>query len=365
MFPPARRSLEIQPALSKRAVKKTAEKTILQSVNPLEHPDWDAPLTRRPDFSFFHGLAWTKVLVETYGYQPMWQADGEALLPLMEVDSWLTGRRGVALPFTDNCEPLGVSAENVQPLFQQAIELGKSRGWKTVELRGGQKVVADAPASLAFYGHRLDLTIGEQGLFENMDGSIRQGVRKAEKDGVSVEISQTVEAIREFYGLQCQTRQRHGLPPQPFQFFQNIWRHILSQNQGMVALARHGGETVAGAVYFFLGGRAIYKFGASDFRWQQLRPNNLVMWTAIRWLAQHGCGSLHLGKTSLLNDGLRRFKLNLGAAEERIEYVKFDLRANRFMVETDGVMGWHNRVFRSLPVFLSRRAGELLYRHWA
>ncbi len=53
-----------------------------------------------------------------------------------------------------------------------------------------------------------------------------------------------------------------------------------------------------------------------------------------------------LGKTSLANEGLRRFKLNLGAAERLIEYVKFDLRENRFMVETDGVAGWHNRVFR-------------------
>jgi hypothetical protein len=62
---------------------------------------------------------------------------------------------------------------------------------------------------------------------------------------------------------------------------------------------------------------------------------------------------------------LRRFKLNLGAVERRIEYVKFDLRAERFVVETDAIAGWHNRVFRALPVFLSRRAGEWLYKHWA
>ena len=305
------------------------------------------------------------MLAETYGYEPVWQAAGEALLPLMEVDSWLTGRRGVALPFTDNCEPLGASGSDFQPLFQRAVELGQSRGWKTLELRGGRQLIGDAPASLSFYGHRLDLAVGEQRLFENMAGSARQAVRKAEKDGVTVEILRSVEAMKEFYGLQCRTRQRHGLPPQPFQFFQNIWRHIVSRNQGIVALARHGGETIAGAVYFFLGGCAIYKFGASDQRRQHLRPNNLVMWTAMRWLGQNGCTSLHLGKTSLLNDGLRRFKLNLGAGEEPIQYVKFDLRTNRFMVENDGVAGWHNRIFRSLPLFLSRRAGELLYRHWA
>jgi len=336
----------------------------LQSISPLEHPDWDAPLTHRPDFLFFHGASWTKVLVKTYGYKPVWQAEGDALLPMMEVNSWLTGKRGVALPFTDYCPPLG-NAKMVSKLFQNALEAGRAQNWKTMELRGGRSFLPEAPASLGFYGHSLDLTVGEQQLFKNFDSSARQAVRKAEKDRVAVEVSNDLAAVQQFYRLQCQTRKRHGLPPQPFAFFQNISDHILSQNQGFIALARKGSETVAGAVFFSLGGRAVFKYGASDMRWQQLRPNNLVMWTAIKWLCSHGCTVLHLGKTSLLHDGLRRFKLNLGAAEEQIEYVKFDLRTNRFMVGSDGIIGWHNRLFRLLPAFLSRRAGELLYRHWA
>ena len=133
----------------------------------------------------------------------------------------------------------------------------------------------------------------------------------------------------------------------------------------MVVLAGGAGAKIAGAVFFFLGGRAIYKYGASDYRKQNLRPNNLVMWEGMKWLARQGVTSLDLGKSSLSNDGLRKFKLNLGAREERLEYIKWDLRRNQFLVETDGVTGWHNQVFSRLPLFLSRRAGELLYKHWA
>lgn len=322
-------------------------------------------LTRRPDFSFFHGAAWAQALTETYGFTPAWLAEGQALLPLMEVDSWLTGRRGVALPFTDVCGPLGGGAEEVQGLFEQATAWGRARGWKTIELRGGRNWLSGAPASLAFYGHRLDLTGGEPALFERMDGSARQAVRKAGRDGVTAEVWQTEAAMREFYRLQCLTRKRHGLPPQPWRFFQNLCRRVLSEDQGMVVLAAADGVAIAGAVFFFLGGRAIYKYGASDLGRQQLRPNNLVMWTAMKWLAHHGAGSLHLGKTALNHDGLRRFKLSLGAVEERIEYVKFDVRRSCFEVDTDQIAGWHNRVFRVLPGFLSRGAGKLLYKHWA
>jgi hypothetical protein len=165
--------------------------------------------------------------------------------------------------------------------------------------------------------------------------------------------------------LQCQTRKRHGLPPQPYEFFLNIQRHVLSNNLGVIALASHKGEKIAGAVYFFLGGRAIYKYGASDLTQQNLRGSNLVMWEAIKWLAGKGAKSLHLGKTSQHNEGLRRFKLHLGAHEEVIDYVKFDLRQGRFVTDTDAIAGWHNGVFRILPGFLSRAAGRLLYRHWA
>lgn len=341
------------------------KKTFLQRVNPLEYPDWDATLTRRPGFSFFHGSAWSRVLADTYGFKPVWLANEGSLLPLMEADSRLTGRRGIGLPFTDDCAPLCVSEEQFRPLFRQALEWGRTHNWKTIELRGGRELLGEAPASLVFHGHRLDLTAGLARLFENMDGSARQAVRKAERDGVTVEVSHSEQAVRDFYFLQCLTRKRHGLPPQPLNFFLNIWRHILSQKQGMVALASWRGKKVAGAVYFFLGGRAVYKFGASDIRRQQVRPNNLVMWEAIQWLARNGVASLHLGRTSLLNEGLRKFKLNLGAAEHRLEYVKYDLRKNCFVMESDQVMGWHNQVFRLLPIFMSRRAGELLYKHWA
>ena len=284
----------------------------------------------------------------------------------MEVDSWLTGRRGVALPFTDECPPLCESPREFRPLFQQASELGQARGWKSIELRGSRGFFDETtPASLAFYGHRLNLAADEAQMFDRMGGSARQAVRKAEKDGVTVEVSPSAEAARDFYHLQCLTRKRHGLPPQSLGFFLNIQRHILSQNQGTVALASWRGAKIAGAMYFFLGGRAIYKYGASDFAHQQLRPNNLVMWEGMKWLSRQGNTSLHLGKTSLANEGLRKFKLNLGAGEEQIQYVKVNLRANRFEVERDGIAGWHNRVFRSLPVFMSRRAGELLYKHWA
>lgn len=133
----------------------------------------------------------------------------------------------------------------------------------------------------------------------------------------------------------------------------------------MVVVAGFQNRPIAASVYFRLGTRAIYKFGASDESFQQLRGSNLVMWEAIKQLAHDGAKTLHLGRTSVGNDGLRRFKLGWGADEHKIEYVKYDLRKGRFVTARDQTVNWSNRLFRALPVSLSRLIGAALYRHCA
>ena len=223
----------------------------IQRINPIGDSNWNALIASQPKHSFFHTAEWAKVLADTYGYTPVYFAAGEtdgsrSILPLMEVDSWLTGRRGIALPFTDDCEPLCSDAKAFQKLFAGAVEFGKSRNWKYLELRGGRELFGEVPASLSFYGHGLDLTVGEDKLFSQLESSVRRAIRKSEKNGVTVEILQSVEAVRIFYSLQCRTRKKHGLPPQPFNFFLNIHKYILSQNMGMVVLAQASGQAGGG-----------------------------------------------------------------------------------------------------------------------
>ena len=75
-------------------------------VDPLGQPEWDSLVGGNPEGSFFHRAAWARVLRETYGHQPFYfcrfgEGTIEELLAIMEVSSPWTGRREVALPFTD------------------------------------------------------------------------------------------------------------------------------------------------------------------------------------------------------------------------------------------------------------------------
>ena len=302
-----------------------------------------------------------QVLEETYGFKRMSVSSGRGTLSLLEADSLLGGRRGVSLPFTDSCQPQVNSQEEFNALWNAALDRGRERNWKYVEVRGGKGWLPEAPASLRFHRHLLDLTGSEEEILGRFDGSVRQAIRKAEKSGVKAEKNDSLDGMRTYYRLHCGTRKKHGLPPQPWPFFLNIHKHLVSKGLGVLVLARIDQIAVAGAVFFY-GRQAVYKFGASEESRQELRANNLVMWEGIRWLSGRGCEELDFGRTSMENEGLRRFKAGWGARESTLEYVKYDVRRARFVVDKDRASGWHNKIFSRMPMALLRAAGAILYR---
>src|SRR2546428_2783250 len=97
-------------------------------VDPVCDSDWDRLVRSHPDFSFFHTSAWAKVLCDSYRHKPLYlyfsqQGESVALLPLMEVRSPFTGRRGVCLPFSDFCEPLLFNGHGSEPVIDKLSEL--------------------------------------------------------------------------------------------------------------------------------------------------------------------------------------------------------------------------------------------------
>lgn len=338
----------------------------LRVVDPRSISGWDNLVLAHPDATVFHSSGWCNVLCESYKYAPRFlcafRADElEACLPILEVNSRITGRRGICLPFTDECGPLVSDDFSSEDLRREAQVIGKENDWKYLEVRESNA----AGNSLGFFSHDLRLDQTREKLFGSFEGSIRRGIRKAESSGLRVTISRSEEAIANYYRLHQLTRKRHGVPPQPFAFFKNIGRHLLKAGRGFVVSADLSGKPVAAAVFFHFGGKGIYKFGASDEQFQQLRPNNLVMWEGIKELSQAGVNVLSFGRTSLDNEGLRRFKLGWGASERTVTYSKTDVRTGKLIAQRDKSSGSYNFLFRLFPLWMNRAAGYLVYRHLA
>ena len=329
---------------------------------------WDELLLTNSDYSFFHSSSWARVLCESYNYKPLYFTSIDngklsALIPVMEVRSSLTGRRGVSLPFTDYCQPIALDKSHFQEIIDELIAYGKKAKWKYIEWRGGESYFQDKIHSSFYYGHTLDLTQNEQEFLSSFRSSTKRNIKKAIKEGVAIEICNSLESIKKFYRLNCITRKHHGLPPQPYYFFKKIYEHIISKKKGFVVLASFQKKTIAGAVYFHFGEKVIFKFGASERSYQHLRPNNLVMWEAIKWYAQNGYKTFSLGRAEPENKGLLQFKQGWGTTENIIKYYNYNFKKSLFIIERSKLTEFHNKIFNVTPIPVLKIVGSMLYKH--
>ena len=336
-------------------------------VNPLASADWNQTLLGSCQSTIFHSANWARLLAESYGYHPAYftlsdQGAIRGCLPLMEVKSALTGRRGVCLSFSDCCGALAQGGADFQLLFQSVLELGRMSGWRYVEFRGEPFLAEELP-SRAYAHHVIELSSDERLMRSRLRKGTASSIKKAEKDGVQVVIGDSLEGVREFYRLHCLTRRRHGVPPQPERYFDKLHEHVISQGLGFTALARYGESTVAGLVCLHFGDNAVYKYGASDEAFKQLSATNLVLWETMKRCAAQGMHWLSLGRSDLENEGLISFKNGWGAQRTLLKYYRYDFARSAFVGDRERNLGFFKNVFRRLPVDLLKLIGRLAYRH--
>ena len=358
------------PASSSRERSLVSTEAKVEYADPLVDSAWQSECAASPDATFFHTSHWMSSLRDAYGYRPLLArlVENEQTilsLPLMEVESRLTGKRGIALPFTDRCGPIGAQASAFPSLVASLLKTGAERSWKYLELRGGTELIENAPPSTRFWRHLRTLSLPEETLFASFSSSTRRAIRKAERSDLRISDSLSIEALETFYALMQQSRKRHGLPPQPFRFFESLYRNALTQGKGRLLIAFSNETPIAGALFLHHNQNVLYKFGASDKRYQELRANNQIMWQAIRRYALEGYETLDFGRTSIGNEGLRRFKLGWGTAESTDSYLRYDFSKDRWIVSQDQSNGWSNRFFRLLPIPILRALGSLIYKHVA
>lgn len=108
-------------------------------IDPIQDERWRALVERHPNASIFHTVGWLEALRRTYGFQPVAYTTARAGQELGDgivfcnINSWLTGKRTISLPFSDHC----------QPLVDNAGELAEMVSFVQAErVRAGQKFLA-------------------------------------------------------------------------------------------------------------------------------------------------------------------------------------------------------------------------------
>jgi CelD/BcsL family acetyltransferase involved in cellulose biosynthesis len=326
---------------------------------------WDTLIVRAKNYTFFHSMAWAKAIVSTYGFRQRYIAvragDAFAAIPLMIVRRPMSRSKAICLPFSDFCGPVFTDPMILDELMRYLRTQVESQRWKELEIKEDHGISGLAPCE-SYYEHLLPLEQGIDSVFRGLRPTTRQDIRRAEREGVTVQISREASAMDTYYRLHCLTRRRLGSPPQPKEFFHNIHQHVIQPGNGLIVQSRFQGRTIASSVFLHFGNTAVYKFGASLPGYERLSPSKLALWEAIRWYVQQGFSTLSFGRTDPENVGLMKFKNGWGGECREISYRKWPQgRSNGIPAQTK-YLRMALPIVRALPVPALRLVGDIAYR---
>src|SRR5579863_1616306 len=323
-----------------------------------------------------YSQSWFDLISQLYGYTfiPLTthNAEGEitGFLPLCYMRSPLTGRRLVSLPFSDHCPLLAVDETSANDLIDQAIALAKERKVKYMELRSGVNEALAKRMDLMeenklYVSWLLPLSSDADSVWSNLRKPVQHQVKKSQKLGVQVRIAQNREDMGCYYRLHLHTRsKKHGMPAQPREYFYGLWDAFAANGSVQLLLAEYEGTVIAGMILLACGSTIRYAYGASDERYLNLAPNNLLMWTAIKLGCTDGYQTLDMGRTSRGNEGLMEFKRRWGAIQEPLPYYYYPHVAGLASTSEDS---WKFRMltscWRRLPLPIAGVLGGYLYKH--
>jgi CelD/BcsL family acetyltransferase involved in cellulose biosynthesis len=353
-------------------VASLAPRRSFPSLVPLSLDDtrWLAFVSARIEATGFHHPAWAMLLAESYSLR------GTALAVLDEAGSVVSGvpvlqaprafgrsRRWASLPFTDALVPLGDEHDTVA--LASALEAWRvAQGIERIELRAALPGAHPAPSTA--YSHILPLATDPAVVESQFAASVRRNIRGSERRGVTVvRVESELELTTTYFGLHSETRRRLGVMPQPKRFFRLLWERMLSRDLGFALLALHDARPIAGAVFLSWNDSVIFKYGASDNAYWNLRPNDALMAEAIRIGCLQGRGKFDFGRSDASAEGLRRFKRGWGAHELPLTYSVIGHSPQEIGELRERLERLTGTIVKHSPAWVARAGGRLMYRYAA
>jgi len=346
-----------------------------QRFSPLTDPRWHRFVSRHARASVFHSSPWLRALNITYGYPVVGYTTSlpgqelENAIIFCRVESWLTGRRLVSLPFSDHCEPLVDRQEDLQALLAQLEGEARRERWRYIETRPLTPVdIASSlnSTSIDYSFFEVDLQPDLEKLFSNLHkDSIERKIRRAQRENLTYEEGTSESQLKDFYRLLTITRARHGLPPQPRKWFQNLVNCF--EDALKIRIVRKDGRALAAMLTLRHKDRLVYKYGGADSNYNRLGGMHLLFWRSIEEAKISGLRFFDLGRTDIGQTGLRTFKRRWGAKESLLRYTRYTLSDNSsrvFDLSTSSQRKSPAReVLAHLPRGVMSLLGRALYKH--
>jgi hypothetical protein len=198
-------------------------------------------------------------------------------------------------------------------------------------------------------GYEVDLRREESALLKGMSDTCRHSIRKAAKSGVTIEEAHDADFARDYYAQFKDVMAKQSLAP-PYEIGRVIALiERLRQEELLMLRARDKeGRCIATGIFPAFHNHAVFWAGASWREHQHLRPNEALMWHAMRHWKARGVSVFDMG-------GGGEYKRKYGGREIPMPWI----RSSRF-----GAVSSLRNVAKTLLHLKERSMGKFLYPTW-
>jgi FemAB-related protein (PEP-CTERM system-associated) len=307
-----------------------------------------------------HAPEWVSVIRTAYGHDPLYlrAEDPEGrrgALPAFIVRRPLGGTVVSSMPFLDGGGPCSSSRTVADALVVRLIDEARRLGADRVELRCAERLgIAQRPME-----HKVNLTLSlppEAGrLWRQLDGSVRNQIRKAERSGLSIEIGGG-EKLDDFYAIFAMRMRELGSPVHARRFFGAIVDAFA--DRARLTVVRKGTTPVGGLVALAFKDVFTVPWASCLSEYRALCPNMLLYWETIRSACAQGFHRFDFGR-STRGSGTYRFKRQWGAEEEALFWYTIPMSGGRLRHHQSAgrSAAFLTESWRRLPLGVTRRLG--------
>ncbi len=327
---------------------------------------WDEYVLNHPDSTFYHQIGWKYVVEKSYGHKPCYlfaKEDGEVkgVLPLFFMRSLLFGKKLVSVPFAPYGGAVGDSRAIEELLVGQAIQITKDVTADYMELRNNMRKDSKLATNTNYMTLVLKLDKDPEFVWKGFNNKVRNAIRRS----LNSEPDIRKGSIEEFYKLYSRNLKDLGTPTHCKDFFNTV----ISEFKGYadILTVKQNNEPVAAAIVLYFKDTVISGWAASDRKYSNLNPNNLLYWKAIKSACENGYKFFDFGR-SVEGSGTYRFKKPWGAEPNQLFYSYYLNYPRKHIPDTsvlDTRRKLFTRLYKKVPLPIANLIGPGLRRNFA
>ena len=330
-------------------------------------PEWEAFWQSQSPFALSRHPIWVNILEDGLGQkayllQAAQSEETVGLLPLSFVKSRIFGKFLVGLPYLNTAGVMADSAGVAEELIDHAVNLAEQLDVRYLELRHEEPI--DHPAfnaDLKSKVHmRRTLPTTVDALWDDFAPKVRNQIRKAESNKLSIEWGSTLQVLDAFYEVFSRNMRDLGTPVYPRKLFAAILEQFTSHAE--ICVVRYQDQPVAGAMLLHGNGITEVPSASSLREFNSTNANMLMYWHLLQRAIERKQQTFDFGRSSV-DSNTFRFKKQWGAEpvsatwqyhlrQGDVNSMRPDSKRNQRLI----------RIWQHLPVWFTRQIGPLVVR---